>query len=204
MIWIIFHIIINHVLLKAKYRIEYIKLAEVCAGLIMQHDQLRARFIRDNGKWRQMITDVSQAENSFRINIIEMLDEPYLPNVIQRQANKTQQSLDIKCGVQTLIFDLYYFNDSTYLFISAHHLVIDTISWTIILDDLDQLLDHENPSAINSLPSKTTSYQAWQNKLHDSASSQTMLSDSDFWVAQLSSIQKFNDKLNDFFQPGAI
>ena len=46
-----------------------------------------------------------------------------------------------------------------------HHLIIDSVSWRIILEDFvtvyQQLLEKKEVK----LPQKTTSYQTWANKL---------------------------------------
>ncbi len=82
------------------------------------------------------------------------------------KANQLQEEFDVENGP---LFKSVMFRDGDdcFIFICAHHLVIDSISWQIILDDLIhsyyQLKDNEE----NSIPLKTDSVKAWAEALKD-------------------------------------
>jgi amino acid adenylation domain-containing protein/non-ribosomal peptide synthase protein (TIGR01720 family) len=68
------------------------------------------------------------------------------------------------------------------LLIVCHHLVIDGVSWRILLEDLQlacsKLAAAENPR----LPTKTTSFQHWAETLKDYSSSEAVLAEADYWL----------------------
>lgn len=55
------------------------------------------------------------------------------------------------------------------LFLVAHHLVVDFVSWQIILRDLQQLLYVGNADGLFSIP--RSSFSAWSNHIHQQGSS---------------------------------
>src|SRR2546430_1806277 len=54
-----------------------------------------------------------------------------------------------------------------YLFLAAHHLVVDGVSWRILLDDLDAAYAQAVRGEVPHLGAKTTSFQEWARRLGD-------------------------------------
>lgn len=52
------------------------------------------------------------------------------------------------------------------LLVTAHHLAVDGVSWRILLDHLEQLLDQVWNGRELALPKKSHSYKVWTDKLH--------------------------------------
>ncbi|KAJ4350472.1 uncharacterized protein N0V89_009093 [Didymosphaeria variabile] len=104
-------------------------------AIVRCHSMLRARFIRDtNGEWTQTIP--SDISNAYAFHVQEGIRLSGLPELVC----KTQKSLDIVNGP---VFATVLFNTPTgeqVLFLTAHHLVIDVVSWRIILGDLEESL----------------------------------------------------------------
>ena len=103
--------------------------------LVSMHSMLRARFSRDgNGIWKQRILQDTQSTYGFRT--VEYLDADELADEVE----KTQKSVDVTHGP---VLAATFFQDAmagSKLFICAHHLVVDVISWGIIVQDLEYLL----------------------------------------------------------------
>lgn len=103
--------------------------------LVSVHSMLRARFSRDgNGIWKQRILQDTQSSYGFRT--LEFLDSEELAQEVE----ETQSSLDVTKGP---VMAVTFFEDAmadSQLFICAHHLVVDVISWGIIVQDLEDLL----------------------------------------------------------------
>lgn len=118
--------------------------------LVAHHSMLRARFERSRaGEWSQIVkTDV---ESSLQFNAHNMPDTSRIEGVIAR----SQASLDVFSG-PLFSADLFNVPDIQLLFITAHHLIIDLVSWRIILQDLEELLATGSISAPKSLP-----FQGW-------------------------------------------
>ncbi|TGE11596.1 condensation domain-containing protein, partial [Hymenobacter elongatus] len=70
------------------------------------------------------------------------------------------------------------------LLLVAHHLVVDGVSWRILLEDLSTLYNQARQGLALALPSKTDSLQAWQAQQQHFALSQTLQAQLTYWQAQ--------------------
>jgi hypothetical protein len=68
------------------------------------------------------------------------------------------------------------------LLITIHHLVVDTVSWPILLDDLETAYRQVVAGGKVELPAKTTSFQAWSQRLHQYAAAPDTLAELDLWA----------------------
>jgi non-ribosomal peptide synthase protein (TIGR01720 family) len=81
-------------------------------------------------------------------------------------ADEVHASFDLTTGP---LFSAARFDTSerSYLFLAVHHLVVDSVSWRIVLDDLGTAYDQATSGATIDLGGKTTSYQQWAARLSD-------------------------------------
>ncbi|PWY86735.1 acetyl-CoA synthetase-like protein [Aspergillus heteromorphus CBS 117.55] len=123
-------------------------LAQALDVLVQTHSMLRARFEKGpDDRWMQRIPScVDGSSYRHRDHGVQSQDS------IEAICRISQRSLDIQHG-PLLIVDQFQRDDGR-LFISlvAHHLVIDLVSWRVILADLEQLLTTESVPAIPSMP----------------------------------------------------
>lgn len=121
-------------LLELKRLTEPGMIHRAVGSLIRRHSMLRARYSRDSdGTWWQTITD----SKNWRFNVAQ--GETSLESSIPLFA-ASQKSLNIEHG-PVLSVDLITLQDGRqYLYMVAHHLVIDLVSWRAIFDDLDDEL----------------------------------------------------------------
>jgi non-ribosomal peptide synthase protein (TIGR01720 family) len=70
------------------------------------------------------------------------------------------------------------------LLVAIHHLVVDGVSWRVLLEDLETLCRPTASGQPARLPPKTTSFQAWARKLRDYAQSTTAHEELDYWLRQ--------------------
>jgi amino acid adenylation domain-containing protein len=112
-------------------------------SIVKTHPQLRARFLwdEDHDCWMQRVAE--QSEGSYRIKKREVgLLGPELLETLQ----DAQNSLDILQGplISAELLDVTASTpdqrDSQLLFLTCQHLVVDLVSWRIILTDLESLL----------------------------------------------------------------
>ncbi len=102
---------------------------------------LRARFQKDkNGCWIQQISSKVESAFRFETSALETMDDAL------EHMKATQSSLNIHHG-PLLGINLFDIPDGQVLFMAAHHLVVDIISWTIILDDLEVILSKTGKSS---------------------------------------------------------
>ncbi|SHF40806.1 non-ribosomal peptide synthase domain TIGR01720/amino acid adenylation domain-containing protein [Seinonella peptonophila] len=127
--------------------------------LVAHHDALRLRFKQEQGTWKQWYQSSDDVFSSEWIDLHELSKTQQL-EAIKRIAQRTQTQLDLQEGP---LFRAVYFHlgedQIDQVLLVAHHLVIDGVSWRILLDDLESL------SEGYSLPPRTTSYQRWSESL---------------------------------------
>ena len=68
------------------------------------------------------------------------------------------------------------------LLIVIHHLVVDGVSWSILLEDLQTLYEELNGGHQPHLPAKTTSFKAWSEQLSAYAKSDALAVEAAFWI----------------------
>jgi len=67
------------------------------------------------------------------------------------------------------------------LLVLAHHLVVDGVSWRILLADLQQAYRQLQRGEPVRLPPKTTAFKTWAQRLQDYARSEALRSQLDYW-----------------------
>ncbi|KAL1959113.1 hypothetical protein VTO42DRAFT_2900 [Malbranchea cinnamomea] len=118
--------------------------------LVTRHAMLRARFKQNrDGSWKQWIS--GDVEGSFRFRTHNARSHQ-----VESLIENSQKFLDIERG-PLIAFDLFNLPGSdTQLSIVAHHLIIDVVSWRIILQDLEDLLDGKSLKTEDTL-----SFENW-------------------------------------------
>src|SRR6185503_7947592 len=87
------------------------------------------------------------------------------------------------------------------LLLLAHHLLIDGVSWRILLSDLHSLYQQLASSQPAQLPPKTTSYQQWAEQLRAYAQTERCLAELPYWRTLASQAQPLPRDWN--LAPGA-
>ncbi|MCH7920792.1 MAG: amino acid adenylation domain-containing protein [Planctomycetes bacterium] len=76
------------------------------------------------------------------------------------------------------------------LLIVIHHLVIDTVSWTIILEDLETVYYQLQNNQPVQLAKKTTSFKEWAHSLVEYAKSETLRGEINYWLEPEYTVKK--------------
>lgn len=149
---------VNHfnqsIVLKLSQRREPAKISEALISLSGLHSMLRARFeTSEDGQWTQKNT-----KDVFKSLRFTAYDGNFSARTISAIVELSQQSLDIRNG-PVYAADLFESHEDglQVLAIVIHHLVVDVVSWRIILEDLESLLTVGKPSAQSTLPFQTWS-----------------------------------------------
>ncbi|NDB83360.1 MAG: amino acid adenylation domain-containing protein, partial [Alphaproteobacteria bacterium] len=99
-----------------------------------------------------------------------------------------QSNFNIEQGPTYSIGYIYGYNDgSARIWFALHHLIVDTISWRILTEDLKDIYDQKN------LGSKGSSYRQWVNAIKEYAT--THEAERNYWINILSS-NEFDNKSN--------
>jgi len=181
----------NQSFMLAVPKLDTTRLAAILPDLIAQHDELRVCFnktINDSGQVVYQQTYQQQLHApSLRISDAKGKSTQELENTL------TEWQADYKLffpqGKQPenqpeALFRLGYIynwqsdqSNTQYLFFSAHHLIIDAVSWRIIAEDLQALYAGEK------LLPKTTSYRHWVESVK--AYAQRHTTQLSYWIDKL-------------------
>jgi amino acid adenylation domain-containing protein/non-ribosomal peptide synthase protein (TIGR01720 family) len=169
-------------LLEVRQTLDPALLRQAVQRLLAHHDALRLRFTRDVNGWRQANADV-ETEAPFEWRDLSELDESKQSAAVEAIAAETQASLDLAHGplLRIVSFDLGAGKPGR-LLIVIHHLVVDGVSWRILLDDLERTYNALKRGETISLPPKTTSYKQWSEKLIVEAQSGTFDDEIGYWT----------------------
>ncbi|MEJ1929595.1 amino acid adenylation domain-containing protein [Nostoc sp. NIES-2111] len=171
------------VLLELGQTIEPALIEKAWQHLLIHHDALRIRFIGEGSNWQQQIISPDEKITFSQIDLSH-LTATEQTQAISNQANELQASLNLSTGplVQVALFNLAE-KQPKRLLIVIHHLVVDGVSWRILLEDLQTAYQQLSQGENISLPAKTTSYQRWAEKLKEYAQSNELEIESDYWLA---------------------
>lgn len=125
---------------------------QAITALVQNHSMLRARFRQIDGEWKQAICSMSDDVFVFRAH--ELTDSA--PKILTDLAHTSHTGLDITNG-PVFSVDMFKFLDGRQsLLLVAHHLLVDIVSWTVLVDDLNVLLRGEQIRLREQM-----TFQAW-------------------------------------------
>ena len=152
--------------LEIMRRVEPQKLKTALERIVGRHSMLRSRFIKTStGAWQQLLGQNSV--NSFDFQIHDVTSTGHITPLV----GKAQASLSITSGpiFTVLLFELP--DSRQMIFLAAHHLVIDMVSWRIILQDLEDSLTTDSV-----LFDKPLSFQIWNSMQFEHALKSNVIS----------------------------
>lgn len=153
--------------------------------LTEHHDALRLRFKRDAlGHWAQHYGDVKNVCAEISINVIAVPDasSSEQSTYITGKCSKLQQAFNVISGyVMGVALFTGHRDGRQRLFIIAHHLIIDGVSWRILMEDFTTLLQQLRNKQVLQLPAKTSSYQQWSLALNKYACSARCEQQLEYW-----------------------
>ncbi|KAM0334989.1 hypothetical protein ACHAQA_000023 [Verticillium albo-atrum] len=123
--------------------------------VVAHHSMLRSRFRCEDDTWMQRIIPDVHGSYGFGYHNVNDYDE------IFKAIEKAQSQIDIENGP---VFAVEHFrtpDGQQLIYLVAHHLVIDQLSWRIIIHDLDELLKEGTLFSERSMP-----FQTW-NELQE-------------------------------------
>ncbi|MFL6124158.1 amino acid adenylation domain-containing protein, partial [Actinophytocola sp.] len=168
------------VVVELTERVNRARLRSALNALLAQHDALRLRFWRDTaGSWHQQVVPAeSVADVPLRVLPVHGLPAEERAEVLRRQADGAGRALVLERPplLRAVVLDQ---GDSGELVLVAHHLVVDAVSWRILLEDLWSHYDSATPPDL----SRTTSFARWTAALAEHADSQEVLGELPLWQA---------------------
>ena len=157
------------------------------ARLVLHHDALRHRFRPLDGEWFQ---EAMREVGAFSLTRLDLSALSPLPETAQEAAlaaaaGEVQRSLDLISGplLRAVLLDPGAGREKRLLLV-AHHLVVDAVSWRILVEDLEAAYEQLRQGREVVLPTKTTSFRGWALRLAELARSPELRSEMAFWTRE--------------------
>jgi amino acid adenylation domain-containing protein/non-ribosomal peptide synthase protein (TIGR01720 family) len=168
------------ILLKVDKGISIETLQLVLDQLTLHHDALRLIFKRNEGIWHQ---EYGTRQLQLDVDILDGGAGESLPEMITSHAGVYQRSLSIEEGIlmRMALLQTAESEDANRLLIVIHHLAIDGVSWRILLEDLEHMLNSLQKGKQVSLGAKGSSYRQWYSALVSYGSTPRLFAQKEYW-----------------------
>ncbi|MHA6486325.1 amino acid adenylation domain-containing protein [Bacillus cabrialesii] len=176
------------VMLHRSTSIQEDALRKTLKAITSHHDALRMVFSQnEQGYLNQYNRPISHSDDAlYGLQMIDLSapedtngNRAYEP-IIKHYVRDIQQKMDLKNG-PLLQAGLFRTTDGDFLFLSAHHFVVDGISWRVLLEDLSLGYRQAAGGEEIKLPPKTSSFKAYAKKLSGYAESQQLIKQLKYW-----------------------
>ena len=165
------------ILLEVNEPLQEDLLSEAVKELSIQHPALRATFTHANDQWRQTITPPGSTPP---LTVVRR-DAKDADQVIESIGTQVQSSFQLDTGPlwHVVYFDLMVENRPIRrLLVACHHLIIDGVSWRIMLADMQLTYRQLQRTGTTQHAPSTTFASTWVRHLR---SSQDLLEDTPYW-----------------------
>ncbi len=167
------------VVLYSKEQLDGEILEKSLADLTRHHDALRMVYQQSpSGAWQQFNQDTSAKR--YTLDFYDLRQSEDVLGQMARLGEAQQASIRLSAGplLRVLHFRL---QDGDRLGLIIHHLVVDGVSWRILLEDLSNLYASYKEGKKPSLPSKTDSFQRWAFLQQEYAASPALDKERTYW-----------------------
>ncbi|MCS4479437.1 condensation domain-containing protein [Clostridium botulinum] len=155
-------------------------LKAVMTKIIGHHDALRMVIRKEHSKYSLYNRGLDGNLYDFYKFNYENMEEKDLSEIINKEANNIQASMDLENGPLVKVA-LFKTKEGDHLLMAIHHHVVDGVSWRIILEDLSNGYKALKEGEKVELPSKTTSFKEWSEKQYEYSNSKKLLKELKYW-----------------------
>ncbi|MCD0472740.1 condensation domain-containing protein, partial [Flavobacterium sp. JAS] len=166
------------VVLKSKEALKHELLVKSIAFLTGHHDALRMVYSQEGAKWTQFNQGIAGGDTG--VYFYDLREEENELEAMAELGEKLQSSFNLQTG-PLLKAAHFRLAGADRLAIIIHHLVVDGISWRILLEDLSSLYKQFSLGEIPELPLKTDSFQRWSQLQQQYATSDAQGSEKSYW-----------------------
>ncbi|EFQ33081.1 AMP-binding enzyme [Colletotrichum graminicola M1.001] len=142
-------------LLRVKNNATLENIHAAISTIVGHHSMLRARFKPETDGWTQRIVPKVDGSYGFRYHSVSTTEE------VMGIVAQSQATINIESGPVFAVDHFRTHDGQQLVYLLAHHLVVDMMSWRIILHDLDELLREGTLFSERSMP-----FQRW-NELQE-------------------------------------
>ncbi len=168
------------VMLYSRYGFKEEIVKKVFQEIVKHHDALRMIFKFNEDEVIQHNREMEGELFDFEIVNLESCSPIEAESRIESEANRIQRGIDLTMG-PLVKMALFRTNEGDHLLMVIHHLVVDGVSWRILLEDFavgyQQVLSGDKIK----FQDKTDSYQEWAQQLIEYAQTQEPLKELSYW-----------------------
>lgn len=171
------------VVLDWKEDISVEQLRLIMAMLVNHHDSLRLNYNRSTGELFYNNNYLKQADlvQSYDLSMLQPNEQD---QKLQQLGEELKSGFDIE---KSVLIKAGFFNLGSRgkkCLLTAHHLIVDGISWRILLEDIHRVYDLIKTGEELSLPPKTHSLQEWSHQITEQGKIKTIL-EREYWARLL-------------------
>ncbi|OZI23950.1 hypothetical protein CAL26_11120 [Bordetella genomosp. 9] len=175
------------VLLRPAGPVDTAALRTAVRAVMAHHAAFRLRFeARADGSWDQRYgaSPASDTAHEGDFDIVDLSAAEYPDAALAEAASAVQRGLDLATGpvARAAWLDLGPPQAGRLLWV-AHHLVVDAVSWQILLDDFETAYEQACRGQIPVLAAPGASYGAWTAALRDYGARPSTQAQRDYWRA---------------------
>jgi len=167
-------------LLQIGQTIEPDKMRLVVHRLVEHHDALRMRYEKREKGWEQRNAAAEDNEIFSQIDL-SGVEEGRYTEVIESSAGQARRSLSLSGGPLVRVAHYQESDGARRLLIVIHRLVVDRVSWRILLEDLQRGYEQVIKGEPIDFGKKTTPFKRWAEKLSEYANSEDLRPELNHW-----------------------
>jgi amino acid adenylation domain-containing protein/non-ribosomal peptide synthase protein (TIGR01720 family) len=162
-------------------------LEQALRALVRHHDALRLHFVAEETGWRQYVAaSAGEGELLRRVDLSALAEEEERAS-LGALAAALQSSLNLAQGeVVRAALVARGGGRANLLLVVIHHLAVDIVSWSILVEGLQEAYRQLGRGQSVQLAAGTTSFKEWAERLAQYAQTPKLRREADFWLAETS------------------
>ncbi len=164
------------VVLECRSALDSEQLRQSLLEVVAHHEALRLRFAGRGSECRQHVADAASAA----VLEVVQLGEALTGAAVERIASDLHQRLDFERGPVLRAAYVTDLEGASRLLVVAHHLVVDGMSWRILVEDWETAYKSQ-PGEAKPLPPPTTPFSGWAHAVRRYAEGDRALEQLRYW-----------------------
>jgi amino acid adenylation domain-containing protein/non-ribosomal peptide synthase protein (TIGR01720 family)/FkbM family methyltransferase len=172
------------VLLELRQPIAAETIERVLAALIEHHDGLRLAFRRSADGWSQWNEPPGRGRAALAVVDLSQLPPAAAGAALRSAGERLQSAFDL--GSPPLVRAGLFRRGQALpdlLLLTVHHLIVDGVSWRILLEDFVTAWNQVRKGEAVVLPYRTTAFKAWSERLREHALAGGLATEAGYWRA---------------------
>ncbi len=169
------------VMIHAPQGLEEEAIRAVFTCLQNHHDALRMTYAWPD---RTILQTNEGTDMPLGLSVFDWQTEPLeeAHALLTEETAQMQGQMDLENG-PLMLLGLFRLPDGDRLLVTIHHLVVDGVSWRILLEDMETLYQQYQQRQPLKLPTKTFSFQTWAHRLNTWRQQDAFMPQATYWAA---------------------